>query len=208
MPALAHSLTRVLRRCLIVSAIGTLFLTAEILTSDAAERPVSFVNDVMPVLTKAGCNTGVCHAKAGGGRNGFQLSLLGFEPLEDYEHLVKESRGRRLFFADPEQSLLLLKPSGQRPHGGGVRLGATSEGHALICEWIRQGAPRDSDSAPKLAAIELRPARGTLERNTAQQLAALARYSDGSVRDVTSLALYESNDKAMADVDDRGLVKV
>ena len=90
-------------------------------------RAVSFVNDVMPVLTKAGCNAGVCHAKAGGGQNGFQLSLLGFEPQEDYEHLVKEGRGRRLFPAAPERSLLLLKASGKMPHGGGVRLPTESE---------------------------------------------------------------------------------
>ena len=79
----------------------------------AAELPraVSFVNDVVPVLTKAGCNSGACHAKAGMGQNGFQLSLLGFEPQEDYEHLVKEARGRRVFAASPEQSLLLMKAS-------------------------------------------------------------------------------------------------
>src|SRR5262245_12697979 len=75
----------------------------------AAERPVSFVNDVVPVLTRAGCNAGVCHAKAGGGQKGFQLSLLGFEPAEDLEHIVLEGRGRRLSFGNPDQSLLLLK---------------------------------------------------------------------------------------------------
>ena len=89
-------------------------------TGRAGEPPVSFMNDVVPVLTKAGCNLGVCHAKAGGGQNGFQLSLLGFEPLEDYEHLVLEGRGRRLSLADPDQSLV-LKASGRVPHRGGVR---------------------------------------------------------------------------------------
>jgi hypothetical protein len=103
-------------------------------------RPISFVNDVVPVLTKAGCNTGVCHAKAGNGQNGFQFSLLGFEPQEDYEHLVKEGRGRRLFPAAPEQSLILLKASGQVPHGGGQRLDRSSEGYARLLSWIRQGA--------------------------------------------------------------------
>jgi len=75
--------------------------------SQSADRPISFVNDVSPILTKAGCNVGVCHAKAGGGQNGFQLSLLGFEPLEDFEHLTQDDRGRRLFLTAPEQSLLL-----------------------------------------------------------------------------------------------------
>src|SRR5262245_15225981 len=125
MPPLGHIPRHFLQRCLIASAVGALCLTALCLPSEAAERPVSFVNDVMPVLTKAGCNVGVCHAKAGGGQNGFQLSLLGFEPPEDYEHLAKEGQSRRLFFAAPDRSLLLLKGSGQVPHGGGVRLDRT-----------------------------------------------------------------------------------
>ncbi|MEK6257387.1 MAG: DUF1549 domain-containing protein [Planctomycetota bacterium] len=174
----------------------------------AAERPVSFVNEVMPVLTKAGCNVGVCHAKAGNGQNGFQLSLLGFEPLEDFEHLVKEGRGRRLFAGAPERSVLLLKASGQVPHGGGVRLEPSSEGFALLREWIRQGTPYDRDGDPKLVSFEVEPARGTVKRGAEQQLTARAKYSDGSVRDVTGKALYESNDKAMAEVSERGLVKI
>lgn len=162
----------------------------------------------MPVLTKAGCNIGFCHAKAGNGQNGFRLSLLGFEPLEDYEHLVKEGRGRRLFAAAPDRSLLLMKASGRIPHGGGLRLNASSEGYALLREWIAQGAPFDSDGEPQLASFEVQPKRGSIERGGQLQLKALAHYSDGSVRDVTSLALYESNDAAMAEVDDGGLVKI
>ena len=177
-------------------------------SGDGAELPVSFVNDVMPVLTKSGCNVGVCHAKAGGGQNGFQLSLLGFEPLEDFEHLTMEDRGRRLFSGAPERSLLLLKASGQRPHGGGVRLPASSEGYSLLQAWIRQGTPYDRTGAPELASFEIEPKRGSIARHGEQQVTALARYSDGSVRDVTGLALYESNDKGMAEVSDRGLVKV
>ena len=149
-------------------------------------RTVSFVNDVMPVLTKEGCNSGACHAKAGGGQNGFQLSLLGFEPIDDYESLVKAARGRRLYFGAPQRSLLLRKPSGQMKHGGGVRLSASSPGYALIREWIRQGAPLDKASAPKLIAIEVRPDRGSIKRHSAQRRQ--RRYSDGSVRDVTGLA--------------------
>ena len=173
------------------------------------DRPiVSFVNDVMPVLTKAGCNAGVCHAKAGGGQNGFQLSLLGFEPQEDYEHLVKEDRGRRLFLAAPENSLLLKKASGKMPHGGGVRVPVDSESYHLLLNWIRQGAAYDAESAPQLIAIEIKPSRGTVQRNAEQQLKSIAKYADGSERDVTGLALFESNDKGMADVSDSGLVKV
>lgn len=197
-----------LRRSLIVTVAAGLLLTVLLRSGDAAERPVSFVNDVMPVLTKAGCNVGVCHAKAGGGQNGFQLSLLGFEPLEDFEHLAKEGHSRRLFFAAPDRSLLLLKGSGKMPHGGGVRLDPSAEGFALLVEWIRQGAPWGSDAEPQLVSFEVQPASGSVKRLGDQQLKSLARYSDGSVRDVTELALYESNDNGMADVTPRGLVKV
>lgn len=167
---------------------------------------VNFVNDVMPVLTKAGCNAGICHAKAGGGQNGFELSLLGFEPREDYEHLVREGRGRRLFPAAPERSLLLQKASGRVAHGGGVRLPDGSSGYVVLRDWIRQGTPWEGGRDSDLVSIELKPARATVQRQQESQLTAYAHYSDGSVRDVTGLALYESNDTALADVTDQGLV--
>lgn len=152
--------------------MGAFLLAALSRPVAAAEQPVSFVNDVVPVLTKAGCNVGVCHAKAGGGQKGFQLSLLGFEPQEDFEHLTKEGRNRRLFAGAPDRSLLLLKASGQMPHGGGVRLATSSEGYALLREWIRQGATMDGESVPKLVAFAVEPARGTIQRGAEQQLKA------------------------------------
>lgn len=176
--------------------------------ADAAERTVSFANDIVPLLTKAGCNAGVCHAKAGNGQNGFQLSLLGFEPIEDYEQIVKKARGRRVSFASPDHSLILLKASAQVPHGGGRRLDPSSEGYALLRQWIAQGAPSRTDAEPQLDSFEVQPARGSVARGGQQQLKALARYSDGSLRDVTAMALYESNNTAMAEVSDRGLVSV
>ncbi len=197
-----------LLRGLLLALVVVSCMTAASLPVVAAERIVSFVNDVMPVFTKAGCNVGVCHAKAGGGQRGFQLSLLGFEPLEDFEHVVNEGRGRRLFLGAPDRSLLLLKASGQVPHGGGVRLDPSSEGYALVREWIRQGAPLDGSSASRLVSFEVEPNRGAIQRGAEQQLKVVAKYSDGSVRDVTSLALYESNDTAMAEVNERGLVKI
>ena len=178
------------------------------MTAAAADQSVSFVNQVMPVLTKAGCNVGVCHAKAGGGQKGFQLSLLGFEPQEDFESLTKDGRSRRLFAGAPERSLLLLKGSGQVPHGGGVRLPVNSEGFALLRNWIQQGATFDVATVPKLVSFDVEPSRGTIQRGAEQQLKAIAKYSDGSIRDVTNMALYEANDKAMADVSERGLVKI
>lgn len=199
---------RIWSRALLAAVVGLIVVAAEPRQLRAADRPVSFVNDIVPVLTKSGCNVGVCHAKAGGGQKGFQLSLLGFEPLEDYEYLLKEGRGRRLFPGEPDRSLLLLKASGQMPHGGGVRLPATSEGYLLLREWIRQGAPLDGEAGPKLVRFEVQPQRSSLGRQQEQQLKAVARFSDGSVRDVTGMALYESNDRAMAEVTDRGLVKI
>ena len=195
-------------RLFILSVGGALGLIWPINPALAVERPVSFVNDVVPVLTKAGCNMGSCHAKAGGGQNGFQLSLLGFEPAEDFEHIAREGRGRRLHFGNPDGSLILLKASGQVSHGGGVRLPKSSPGYAVIREWIRQGVPKDDATSPKLVAMEIEPKKATLQRQATQQLKALARYSDGTVRDVTGMALFESNDAALAAVSESGLVKV
>ena len=180
----------------------------ESLSPSSSSAYVNFENDVMPVLTKAGCNAGVCHAKAGGGQNGFELSLLGFEPREDYEHLVNEGRGRRLFPAAPDQSLLLQKAAGTVPHGGGIRLEQGSKGYQVIRDWIEQGTQWGSGQSPLLQRIEVRPSKGVVERGGEQQLSAIAHYSDGSSRVVTDLALFESNQSALASVDESGLVRV
>lgn len=172
----------------------------------SSSQPVSFVNDIVPVLTKSGCNAGTCHAKAPNGQNGFQLSLLGFEPLEDYEHLVKEGRGRRLFPASPENSLVVRKATGGIPHKGGARIEPTSPEYSLLVNWIKQGAVYDGPTASALTAIEVQPSRGVLKPMSTQQLKAVATYADGSTRDITGLALFESNDKAMAEVTAGGLV--
>ena len=117
---------------------------------------VNFPDRIVPVFTKLGCNSGGCHGKASG-QNGFKLSLLGFEPTEDYEHLVKEGRGRRLFPASPDKSLLLLKPIGEVPHGGGTRLEADSHSYRLMRRWILQGMPYGADTDPTVARIEVFP---------------------------------------------------
>ena len=169
---------------------------------------VSFVNDVVPLLTKAGCNSGVCHAKAGNGQNGFRLSLLGFEPKEDFEYVVKDSRGRRLSLADPESSLLLRKATANLPHGGGLRVQEPSEEYSTLVNWIRQGARNDADTASQLVSVEVQPNHASVKRGAQQQLKVIARYSDERERDVTSTALFESNDSAMAQVTPGGLVRI
>lgn len=196
-----------LRTLLPCSIVLALAVSSQSSADDGA-APVSFVNDVVPVLTKAGCNMGVCHAKAGGGQNGFQLSLLGFEPAEDYQSLVEEGRGRRLSRTVPELSLVLRKASGQAPHGGGVRLARDSAGYALVKRWIEQGAKFSLGDEPQLVSIEVQPPRAVVDMQGQQQLKAVATYSDGSVRDVTPLALYETNDPAIAEVDGAGLVQM
>ena len=200
-----------LHRCfaLFSAMVCSLAALAGVTAAEQPELPaVSFVNDVMPMLTRHGCNAGVCHAKAGNGQNGFQLSLLGFEPAEDYEHLVKEGRGRRLFPAVPENSLLLRKATGAVPHGGGRRMAEDSDAAKILTEWIRQGALWDGASAPALVRLTVTPPKGTVQRQQTQQLQVSAEYSDGSVRDVTPRALFESNDRAMAEVSETGLVRV
>ena len=158
-------------------------------------------------MTKFGCNGGGCHGKSGG-QNGFRLSLLGFEPTEDYEWLVKEARGRRLFPAAPEHSLLLLKGAGVLPHGGGDKFIVGSPEYQAIVRWIEQGMPYGKESDPVVERIEVFPKQRVLAPEAGQQLAVTAFYSDGSSRDVTRTVSYESNQKEMAEVTQRGLVEI
>jgi hypothetical protein len=168
---------------------------------------INFANQIVPVFTKAGCNTGGCHGKSSG-QNGFRLSLLGFEPGEDYEHLVAESRGRRLSPAAPDHSLLLLKATGIVPHGGGKRIDVASEDYKLLARWISQGMPKGEASDPSVASIEVFPANRTLPLGSEQQLLVVARYTDGSIQDVTRNAVYEASDKEMGSVDAAGHVSI
>ena len=168
--------------------------------------PVNFNNQVVPVFTKLGCNGGGCHGKSSG-QNGFRLSLLGFYPEDDYEFLVKEGRGRRLFPASPGESLLLTKPVGRSPHGGGKRMEVDSYEYRVMYRWIEQGMPYGSEKDPVVTGIQCFPAGRVMDRQTDQQIVTLATYSDGTVEDVTRMALYEPNDPEMAEVSMAGLVK-
>src|SRR5690606_9093862 len=160
----------------------------------------------VPIFTKLGCNGGGCHGKSGG-QNGFRLSLLGFVPHDDYEYLVKESRGRRLFPASPSESLLLQKAIGRVPHGGGKRLDIDANEYRLLYRWIEQGMPFGSDADPAVTSIECYPTALIMDRGSEQQITVLARYSDGRVEDVTRTALFEPNDTEMAECSPTGLVK-
>jgi Protein of unknown function (DUF1553)/Protein of unknown function (DUF1549) len=169
------------------------------------EPPVSFRNQVLPIFTKAGCNTGGCHGKASG-QNGFKLSLLGFEPVVDYDAVVKEGRGRRLFPAKPEQSLLLLKSIAAVPHGGGRRFAVGSMEYELLKRWISQGTPPGSSKDPMVVRVECLPREATVGLKGDQQVLVTAFYSDGTSRDVTRETQFKSNEPDVARVDDQGLV--
>ncbi len=168
--------------------------------------PINFANQIVPVLTKLGCNGGGCHGK-GSGQNGFKLSLLGFEPDVDYTALVKEARGRRLFPAAPDHSLMLLKASGQIAHGGGKRMEVDSDEYKLIRRWIAAGTPYGKPTDPYVDKIMIYPDHRIMTRQNKQQMAVYAHYTDGAIEDITRRAQYESNDTEIAVVEPSGLVR-
>ena len=169
-------------------------------------RPLSFPNDIVPVFTRQHCNAGACHAKAVG-QNGFQLSLLGYEPGNDYNQIVLHSKGRRVSPSAPEASLLLMKASGEIPHEGGARLGKGTEDYQLIQRWIGEGLVFRPDKDPKVTRIEVFPKRLVTTPGSAQQLQVAAFFDDGTVRDITRTAQYEANEPERAKPSESGLVQ-
>jgi hypothetical protein len=169
------------------------------------DKPVSFVTDVQPVLGKLGCNAGTCHG-AQSGKNGFKLSLRGYDPLFDYRALTDDLEGRRFNRAAPERSLMLMKPAGAVPHQGGVTMQADDPNYEMIRRWISQGLKLDLD-APRVKSVEAFPKNPTVSRlGQKQQFAVLATYTDGRVRDVTAEVFIESSNTEVATVDKTGLV--
>ena len=167
----------------------------------------SFVRDVMPVLSKMGCNAGTCHGSLKG-KNGFKLSLRGYDPLYDHRALTDDVASRRINRAAPDQSLMLLKPAGVIPHVGGVLTQPGEPYYEIIRSWISGGLKLDLDG-PRVASIEIFPKNPTVPLpDMTQQMKVLATYTDGSVRDVTLEAFIESGNTEVAEPDKRGLVTV
>lgn len=164
----------------------------------AAEQSVAavpdFVRDVMPALVKSGCNGGSCHGSFQG-RGGFQLSLFGFDAAFDHTAITREARQRRLFVGAPEASLLLRKPLGLVPHGGGRRFDSDSAAYRILRNWIAAGAPPAADYSLHVTRLEIEPADVVLEPEAQADLQVTAHWSDGVARDVTEWAVYEVRDE-------------
>ena len=178
---------RYLSACLTVAAL--------ISTAGAADHP-TFERDIQPILGRAGCNAGACHGKARG-QNGFQLSLFGFDDDSDYAAIATEARGRRVFPAAPGRSLLLVKPLAEVPHGGGRKLEPGSPFSETIRAWIAAGMPRTPANAPRLARLAVSPTERTLKPGESFEIRVTATDTDGSTRDVTHLAAFQSSEPTL-----------
>lgn len=194
------------RTALTIKAGGKTATVPVVVADMANARPVHFVGEVVPILTKFGCNAGGCHGKSTG-QNGFKLSLLGFDPRSDFDALVREGRGRRVFPPEPRQSLFLRKPTASIPHGGGRRFAVGSPEYQTIARWVGQGTPFAAGKEPKLLRVDVEPARRVIPRNGTQQLRVTAHYDDGTANDVTRLTQYQSNAADLAIVGGTGVVE-
>jgi hypothetical protein len=172
-----------------------------------AERPISFQLDVMPVFMRGGCNTGSCHGAARG-KDGFRLSLFGFDPQGDYFRITREIGPRRINLASPVDSLLIEKAVGAVPHTGGKRFELDSEHGQTLLRWLDSGAQNDASAPAGVVGVDLYPPTAVLEgEGAAQAFIARARYADGTDRDVTSLATFMSSNDNSAPIGEGGLVK-
>lgn len=170
-----------------------------------AEKPYSFRHEVMPVLSKGGCNMGACHGYSLG-KNGFKLSLRGGEAAQDYMAVFGDLFGRRVNLLKPSESLLLTKPIGDVPHRGGIRLAKGSLSHKILQTWIEQGAKSDLDDKAEIEFVRIFPERFVIEPGQSHRLQLVAHYTDGTTRDVTKLAIFNVNTDGVADVTDVGHV--
>ena len=171
----------------------------------SAILPWSFRNDVLPVMTKMGCNSGPCHGAAAG-KNGFKLTLRGYDPETDYYTLTHQALARRTERMEPAKSLILLKPTLTIPHGGGRRFPTGSPEYKIISGWIAQGMPAPRESDAHVTALQVQPHEASLRPGGEQQLIVTALFSDGHAEDVTRWAKYDSGDEGVATVDNNGHV--
>lgn len=187
--------------------LALLLLAWHVVPASAGPEKVSFRNDVLPVLSKASCNTGGCHG-ALAGKGGFRLSLFGYNPEADHMAITRESRGRRIEVSDPGASLLLLKPTTTVAHKGGKRIEVDSEDYRIIANWIAQGAPGPAATDAKLARLTVSPSETQARTGETLKLTVRASFDDGQERDITRWAKFTSADETVASVDPNGNVSI
>lgn len=184
------------------AALAVLVVVCPLFGADAP----SYLHEVVPVLTKAGCNQGACHGK-GAGQNGFKLSLRGYDPEADFRGLTREFDGRRIDPTEPAKSLLLTKPLASVPHEGGRLFGDTSREYQTLLKWIQAGCPGPDPKSATVSKLEITPGDRVMKPGDTQQLTATATFGDGTKKDVTWLTKFDTNDAAVCEVTAGGLVK-
>ena len=186
---------------------GSTQIRIPVKVSRSSEKlPVSFEKDIVPIMTRSGCNTGSCHGAARG-KDGFMISLFGYDPAGDYQRITREIGMRRINLAVPEESLFLTKATGKVTHTGGKQFDEDSIYYKTILEWLKAGAPSDPTPPPNVAKLEVFPPQSVIEgEGSKQKFMAVAHYSDGTTRDVTNLSAFMTNNETSAAVDKDGNV--
>jgi hypothetical protein len=189
-------------------ATATLWARSErVPSAPKAAATVSFSNHVVPVLTKMGCNSGACHGAAAG-KNGFSLTLRGYDPAADYDAITRQAGGRRVNLIEPAKSLLLLKPTEVVPHVGGRKFEPGTPAYEVLSRWLATGAPGPAAGDATLTALDVTPRDSTLDAGAVAPLTVTARFSNGTSEDVTAWAKFASADETVAHVDEQGQITV
>tara|TARA_Y100001933_G_scaffold151199_1_gene149625 strand:+ start:3557 stop:6013 length:2457 start_codon:yes stop_codon:yes gene_type:complete len=187
-------------------AVGDWMFSVTVVVEGVEQQPaIDFDFAIRPILSKAGCNMGACHASQHG-KGGFILSVFGFDPRVDYKGIVKDELERRVDFIEPTNSLFLMKPTMRTPHGGGRRLTEGSVMYDTLVDWLKAGAPAPVSEPNEVVSVEVFPKRRVATVGSQQQLRVVANYADGSIRDVTPLSRFDSLDEGMLAVSESGLV--
>jgi len=192
----------------ILFSVGPQSIEVSVRVSHATtEREISFERDVMPIFMKHGCNNGSCHGAARG-KDGFMLSLFGYDPVGDHFRLTRQLIGRRVDLAVPEKSLLLLKATGEVSHTGGQLFEEDSDDYRTMQQWLVAGAPEDAVGTVKPVGIQMLPPKIVFDgKGATQQTVVMATYSNGTTRDVTRLALFLTNNDSVAAINGNGVVQ-
>ena len=186
--------------------VGDWMFSVSVVVEGVEQHPaIDFDFAIRPILSKAGCNMGACHASQHG-KGGFILSVFGFDPRVDYKGIVKDELERRVDFIEPTNSLFLMKPTMKTPHGGGRRLTEGSVMYDTLVDWLKAGAPAPVSEPNEVVSVEVFPKRRVATVGSQQQLRVVANYADGSIRDVTPLSRFDSLDEGMLAVSESGLV--